>query len=59
MLALRCALGLLFALLMGYLARLLVELKAHERGLATQVGGDEFILLLPGADARGAVRVAS
>ena len=36
-LALRCALGLLFALLMGYLARLLVELKAHERGLATQV----------------------
>ena len=44
---------------MGYLARLLVELKAHERGLATQVGGDEFILLLPGADARGAVRVAS
>lgn len=26
-----------FALLMGYLARLLVELKAHERGLATQV----------------------
>ena len=44
---------------MGYLARLLVELKAHERGLATQVGGDEFILLLPGADARGAARVAS
>eukprot|EP01030_Chromulinospumella_sphaerica_P000986 gene986-966_t len=36
-LALRCALGLLFALLMGYLARLLIELKAHERGLATQV----------------------
>lgn len=36
-LALRCALGLLFALLMAYLARLLVALKAHERGLAFQV----------------------
>ena len=36
-LALRCALGLLFALMMGYLARLLFELKAHERGLADQV----------------------
>ncbi|WP_233589792.1 EAL domain-containing protein [Acidovorax sp. FJL06] len=36
-LALRGALGLLFALLMAYLARLLVALKAHERGLAFQV----------------------
>lgn len=36
-LALRCTLGLLFALLMAYLARLLVALKAHERGLAFQV----------------------
>ncbi|PJI98078.1 PAS domain S-box-containing protein/diguanylate cyclase (GGDEF)-like protein [Acidovorax sp. 69] len=36
-LALRCALGLLFALLMAYLARLLVVLKTHERGLAFQV----------------------
>ncbi|MCW5233194.1 bifunctional diguanylate cyclase/phosphodiesterase [Verminephrobacter eiseniae] len=36
-LALRCALGLLFALLMAYLARLLFALKAHERGLADQV----------------------
>lgn len=36
-LALRCALGLLFALLMAYLARLLVVLKAHERGLAFEV----------------------
>jgi len=36
-LALRGAMGLLFALLMAYLARLLVELKAHERGLAGQV----------------------
>jgi len=36
-LALRCALGLLFALLMAYLSRLLVVLKAHERGLAFQV----------------------
>ena len=36
-LALRSALGLLFALMMAYLTRLLVELKAHERGLADQV----------------------
>lgn len=36
-LALRCALGLLFALLMASLARLLVTLKTHERGLAVQV----------------------
>ncbi|MCW8199895.1 EAL domain-containing protein [Verminephrobacter aporrectodeae subsp. tuberculatae] len=36
-LALRCAVGLLFALLMAYLAHLLVALKAHERGLAHQV----------------------
>ena len=36
-LAARCALALLFALLMAYLARLLFALKAHERGLAYQV----------------------
>lgn len=36
-LAMRCAVALLFALLMTYLARLLFELKAHERGLAYQV----------------------
>ncbi len=36
-LASRAAVGLLFALLMAYLARLLVTLKAHERGLARQV----------------------
>lgn len=36
-LAARCALGLLFALLMAYLARLLFALKAHEQGLAHQV----------------------
>ncbi|WP_298211330.1 EAL domain-containing protein [Acidovorax sp.] len=36
-LALRCTVGLLFALIMAYLARLLVALKSHERGLAFQV----------------------
>lgn len=36
-LAMRCAVGLLFALIMAYLARLLVALKSHERGLAFQV----------------------
>lgn len=36
-LASRSAMGLLFALLMAYLARLLFALKAHERGLADQV----------------------
>ena len=36
-LAMRCGLGLMFALMMTYLARLLFELKAHERGLAYQV----------------------
>ncbi|MBV7431167.1 MULTISPECIES: EAL domain-containing protein [unclassified Acidovorax] len=36
-LLMRCAVGLLFALMMTYLARLLFELKAHERGLAYQV----------------------
>lgn len=36
-LALRCAVALLFAVLMAYLARLLFQLKAHERGLADEV----------------------
>ena len=36
-LALRCAVALLFAVLMAYLARLVFQLKAHERGLAFQV----------------------
>ena len=36
-LAVRCALALFFALMMTYLARLLFELKAHERGLAHEV----------------------
>ena len=36
-LALRSAVALMFALMMTYLARLLFELKAHERGLAFQV----------------------
>lgn len=35
--ALRSAIALLFALLMAYLARLHFELKAHERGLASEV----------------------
>ena len=36
-LAARSALALLFAVLMAYLARLLFQLKAHERGLAQEV----------------------
>ena len=32
-LAVRCALGLLVSLLMAYLARLLLQLKAHEKDL--------------------------
>ncbi|MFN7152466.1 MAG: EAL domain-containing protein [Acidovorax sp.] len=36
-LAARSALGLLFALLMAYLARLHFALKAHEQGLASQI----------------------
>ena len=37
LLALRIGIGLVFALMMAYLARLLFELKAHERGLEQQV----------------------
>lgn len=36
-LGVRCALALLFAFLMAYLARLLFQLKEHERGLAQEV----------------------
>ncbi|MBX9937340.1 MAG: EAL domain-containing protein [Burkholderiaceae bacterium] len=36
-LAHRCLLGLMFSLLVGYLARLLLQLKAHERDLASLV----------------------
>ncbi|MBY0453346.1 MAG: EAL domain-containing protein [Burkholderiaceae bacterium] len=37
LLALRCALGLLFSLLMAYLTRLLLQLKTHEQGLEALV----------------------
>ena len=43
---------------MGYLARLLVELKAHERGLATQVAQQKFDLAIQiGYEVEGSARV--